>query len=132
MPVKDSIETHVDYVRGYVSDNFLPDTCNIYPFVTVPDGSGGYAEELGEARTYAGFEDIPCRVDPVRLYKNEEVFDQDTVITEYIIALPFDVEINQGDRVVYKERNLEMVRAIDLHSWNIVKRIHVSDLSANQ
>ena len=92
----------------------LPDTCTIYPDVGdnfVVDINGIESYDAKVARTYKGFEAIPCRADAVQAFRPTKISGQPSQVDEINLHLPVDLVVLETDIVIlngftYKIRQL--------------------------
>lgn len=105
----------------------MPDTCRVgYPVRTMQD-SGGWVDTY-TYYTYEGSDLIPCRLDPTRHYRKEDIFEQEVIPNEYMLNVPYDVRFNAGDRVEFGTLRYEIRKVIDEQSWRVVNRYLVVEL----
>lgn len=123
---KVSINRRLPKMRRSV-EALMPDTCRVaYPIRTIQD-SGSWLDTY-VYYTYQGNELIPCRVDPTRHYRKDDIFDQEVVPNEYMLVVPYDVSFNAGDRVEFLNVYYEISKIIDEHSWRVVNRYLIVEL----
>jgi hypothetical protein len=124
-----NIQSYVDLATRFIEANLLPDTCNIYPIERTNDGSGGWTEEAGENREYLDDEDIPCRLDPTRQYRDQTVFNQEITVTDYNLNIPRDCPVEVDDEVLHNSIRYVIKKLTDDQSWRSVKRLYVVRVS---
>lgn len=124
-PNEDTIQTYIDQANIRIYQYLLPDTCMIYPLTRVDDGSGGYTEAPGSLRSYNSSTDIPCRLDPTRQYRDQDIFDQEITVTDYFLNVPKDAPIFVDDIVVHMTNVYQIKKLTDDQSWRSVKKAYV-------
>lgn len=123
MPI--DIQSYVDSATAFIEANLLPDTCKIYPVVRTPDGSGGWSETAGSYRTYKGSSDIPCRLDPTRQYRDQDIYNQEITVTDYNLNLPKDAPVEVDDEIYHNSNRYTIKKLTSDQSWRSVKRLYV-------
>lgn len=119
-----NLQQYVDIARERVLSDLLPDVCSIYTRTRVNDGSGHY--DIAEVITeYNSSTSIPCRIDPTKQYRDQDVLDQELNVTDYYFSLPFDVTIGVDDIIVHNTLRYQIKKLSDNHSWKAVKRAFV-------
>lgn len=111
MPVKLGADATLGRRRTKVLNEFLPDVCHIAPFARTTDAAGGWGEALGDYLEYNGSSDIPCRLDPTRHYRKEDIYGQELIVNEYTMWLPLDVPV-QPDMWIEKDGTRFEVRKL--------------------
>lgn len=101
--------------------DLLPDTCRIER-MTPTNISGATEESWGTAVA-----SVACRFDPDTSRKETEVVAaQEAHLIRYIVTLPYDANILDGDRLAFQGNNYEILQLHDVHSNNASKRLKVS------
>lgn len=101
--------------------DLLPDTCRIERMTVT--NTNGYAEESWGTAVAS----IACRFDPDTSRKETEVAGaQEAHLIRYIVTLPYNANVQDGDRFVYQGSTYEMLQLHDVHSNNASKRVKVS------
>lgn len=119
-----NLQQYVDLARSRVISDLLPDVCSIMNRSRVNDGTGHY--NITEvARLYNSSENVPCRIDPTKQYRDQDVADQELTVTDYYFSLPYDVTIEVDDIIVYHTNRYQIKKLSDDHSWKAVKRAFV-------
>lgn len=119
------IQDYIDGANTFIYAYLLPDTCRIYPTTRVDDGSGGWSETPGALRTYLGSTDIPCRLDPTRQYRDQDIFDQEITVSDYNLNIPIGAPLVVDDIVLIGTQLYQVKKLTDNQSWNSVKRAYV-------
>lgn len=119
------VTAYFDIARDYVDSVLLTDTCKIYPITYTNDGAGSMIETKGSYRTYNSLEDIPCRLDQQRQYRESQVFLQEITPTNYYLSLPYDVPIEVNDRIEHGGLTYEIRQLFDDSTWKAVKKAFV-------
>lgn len=119
------VQDYIDVANEFIYAYLLPDVCQIYPLVRVDDGSGGYTEAPGDLREYEDSDEIPCRLDPTRQYRDQDIFDQEITVTDYFLNVPEDVPIFVDDIVLHNTVLYQIKKLSDDHSWRSVKKAYV-------
>ena len=118
MPMLSSSE--LAQLRSDILD-LLPDTCRIERMTVT--NSNGYPEESWGTAVAS----IACRFDPDTTRSNEDtIAEQEAHIIRYIVTLPYNAGVQDGDRLVFAGSNYEMLQLHDVHSDNASKRLKVS------
>lgn len=98
----------------------LPDICQIYTLRQTVDEAGmvGVPERI--PALYKGSSDIPCRLDASTHYRQVDVFDQDVTMHEYVLSLPRDLDITNGQVVEQDGVAYEIRKISNAQSWDVV------------
>ncbi len=104
----------------------LPDTCAILRPTATTDADGDSAETWGTAVA-----SVACRLDPF-LWRDWRglVAEREVNRTYFVLTLPFDADLRDGDRVVFNGDALEVMQRYDLHSSRIVLRAYVARVTS--
>ena len=104
----------------------LPDTAVIQSVANVSDGAGGVTPTWGVG---AGGT-VLCRVDPLGQISTESgvVASREAMAVRYRVTMPYDAPINVNNRVVIDGDTYEVVSVTIDHSWNVSKRVIVSEV----
>ncbi len=101
--------------------DLLPDTCRIER-MTFTNTTGNAEESWGTAVA-----SMACRFDPDTSRKETEtVAEQEAHLIRYIVTLPYNANVQDGDRLVFAGNTYEMLQIHDVHSSNATKRLKVS------
>lgn len=101
--------------------DLLPDTCRIERMTV--SNTTGYAEETWGTAVAS----IACRFDPDTSRKETEVAGEaEARLIRYIVTLPYDADVQDGDRLVFAGGTYEMLQLHDVHSNHASKRVKVS------
>ncbi len=100
--------------------DLLPDTCQIQTPIEV--NTGGYVEP-GWGTAVAS---VACRFDPDTPKYGEIIADKESHITRYIVTLPYNTPVEDGQRLVFSGNNYEILQIHDAHSDNATRRLRVS------
>jgi len=102
----------------------LPDVAVISAITNTSDGAGGWSEGLVTSGTVA------CRVDPLGANATESqvVVSREALEVTYRLTLPHDAPIAQNNRVVINGRTYEVVAVSIDHSWNVSKRVIITEV----
>lgn len=107
-------------LRNDIND-LLPDTCRIERMTAT--NTNGYAEESWGTAVAS----VACRFDPDTSRKETEVAgSQEAHLIRYIVTLPWNADVTDGDRLVYQNGTYEMLQLHDVHSAHASKRVKVS------
>ena len=120
-------DRHLTRARSRVLD-LLPDTCQIKPYVRVIDPAGGFSETFGTPLQYNGGSNIPCRLDPTRQYRSEDLFGQEAIVNDFTLTIPFDAPIEPDHKVFIGTQQYDIRKLSEAHSWNVVKRALVTQV----
>lgn len=122
-----NLDYYADLVRPLIIENLLPDTCTIYTRERINDGTGHYS--ISETVLYyKNSISVPCRIDPTRQYRDQDVADQELNVTDYYFSLPYDLEIAVDNVIVFGGIRYQIKKLSDAHSWKAVKRAFVVTL----
>lgn len=100
----------------------LPDTCNILRPSTSTD-SHYFADETANAGTVGTA--VACRLDPYtnRTDNQGMVAGREANRAYFMLTLPYDATIDDGDRVVVGADMLQILQLYSVHSDRIVTRV---------
>lgn len=107
----------------------MPDICHVLEPVRTIDDAGGWVEGEPIPVDYNGSVDIPCRVDPTRQYRQGDVFEQEVVISDFLITVPYDAPLHSDYIIHVGDIDYEVKKLMDSHSWNVTKRVFVVRLN---
>lgn len=124
--MKPDINRGIERRRKLIQKNLLPDVCSIYRYVRVPNGFGGYDEQLGDPLLYKGSDLIPCRLDPNAHYRQAEIFGQESLVNEYTLRIPHDAPLDPDRRIVINDIHYEVRKIMEYHSGVLVKMALIS------
>lgn len=128
MPVALGAYDRLEKRRQLVLDSVLPDTCQIAPFVRATDAAGGWTEGVGANLTFNGSIDIPCRLDPTRHYRKEDIYGQELIVTEYTLWLPYGVAIAADMHITKNGQRFEIRKLLNKQSNSVVQEVLVAAL----
>lgn len=120
-----NLQQYVDIARSIILSDLLPDTCTIASRTRTKDNTGHYSVSEDSPRTYNSSTSIPCRIDPTKQYRDQDVYDQEITLTDYYFSLPFDVTIEVDDIITHSGLKYQIKKLSDDHSWKAVKRAFV-------
>ena len=104
----------------------LPDTCAVLRPTTSTDTDGDSAATWGTAAA-----NLACRLDPFRWRDfGGLVAAREANRTYYVLTLPFDADVRDGDRVVVGGAPLEVMQLFDLHTERVVLRAYVARITS--
>lgn len=104
-----------------VAARLLPQFANIVIPSRVPDDSG-MVGNAGNTMTYNGDTSIPCRLDASMHYRQADVFEQETIVSEFTANFPRDL-ILPLDAVVWIEgQAFEIRKVLDVQAWDVTCR----------
>lgn len=116
----------LDRLRAKVTENLLPDTCNIFYQTRVIDDAGNAGAPTAVYLSYNGSQNIPCRFDPTRQYRTSDVFGQETLLDDFMVTLPYNIIPAVDYRVIKNGEEFEVRKVLSHHSWNVSSRIMVT------
>ncbi len=122
------LEHRIDHMRTRVLV-LMPDTCHVLETMHTIDEAGGWTNDEQVPVDYNGSPDIPCRVDPTRQYRQGDVFEQEVVISDFIITVPFDAPMLADYIIHVGDIDYEVKKLMDSHSWRVTKRAFVVRLN---
>lgn len=107
----------------------MPDTSIWYaPNKRIVDSSGAYKEYKGDNLTYKGSIYIPCRVDVARFFRSGTVNDQEILVNDFEMHVPFDFEPLADHRILYKDKFFEIRKLMDIYSNPVTKILLITRL----
>lgn len=103
--------------------DLMPSTCRIErPVVTITYGATSEAWGTAVAS-------VACRFDPDKTRKEENVIsDREAMVTRYQLTLPYNTDIQAGDRLIYNGGTYELIELHEQHSLNVFRRARVSQI----
>lgn len=112
-------------LRADIAD-LLPDTCQVQRMTS--SKSGPYdVEAWGTAVASTA-----CRFDPdTRMNTSDLVADREAGIARYIVTMAYDVDLRDGDRIVYSGGTYEITLLHTEHSMNGSTRARASMISGD-
>ncbi len=117
-------------IRERIAGSLLPDTCRIH----APSRNIGTAGTTGGATqgapiSYRGSIDIPCRLEASRHYRQGDVFMQETVISEFELYVPWDVEgPNHDYTIIMNNREYEFRKFMEDEGFRTTKGYLISEV----
>lgn len=104
----------------------LPDICAILRPTATTNADGDSASTWGTAVA-----SLACRLDPFHWRDwRGLVAEREVNRTYFVLTLPYDADLRDGDRVVVAASPLEVMQLFDLHSDRIVLRAYVARITA--
>lgn len=107
------------YMRDTISDNLLPDTCNILDPTNTPDGLGGFDETWGTATASAA-----CRVDQKKRMETDEAGALRPA-SGWVLTLAHDQAINTTQRIEHNGQTYRVVAIKEDASWEASTRVDI-------
>lgn len=120
MPVKLGADSTLNKRRAKAISDMLPDTFRAAPFVRSTDAAGGWSEANGDWLTYNGSIEIPCRLDPTRHYRKEDIFGQELIVNEYTLWFPHDVPLKPDMWIEKDGTRFEVRKLLDKASRSVL------------
>lgn len=118
MPLLTSSE--LAQLRSDILD-LLPDTCRIERMTV--SNTNGYAEETWGTAVAS----IACRFDPDNTRIAQEIVAAgEANVIRYIVTLPYDANVQDGDRLFFASSYYEIQQLHDVHSDRASRRLRVS------
>lgn len=117
-----AITRQVAIQREIVIARLMPDTCQVIPTEgTVPDitGEGVYVDTPATARVWRGLTAVPCRFDLSRAFRPAALRQQTAVVDEFNLELPFDVVLDENDKIVINSQEFEIMRLKNISQWDV-------------
>jgi hypothetical protein len=100
---------------------FFTDTCRVER-PTVTNTNGYTSKAWGTAVTSA-----LCRFDPDNSNRDVQVIgDREADISQYLVSLEYDVDIRDGDRLVYDGGTYHITSLAEAHSAQFTTRVRCS------
>lgn len=124
---------HVNRASAAMVAYALPDRCKI----RIPTGNptistSGRLTSSQAYRTYAGSQNIPCRLDISRAQRAESTEVQEVIASEHTIYLPPDVEVRPDDQIEFtingRLRVFEIRKIADISAWDAATEATVTEL----
>lgn len=118
-------------MRERVEARLLPSTAVMYPRVNVVTPSGGITGQTtrGTALLYEGSSNIPCRLDVARHYRVDAIFNQEAVVEEYELHVPFDAPLPVNVEIVVNGHSYEVRKHFDYGTpWTVTKYAIVTEI----
>lgn len=101
--------------------DLLPDTCRIER-PTYVNVAGDVTETWGTATA-----SVECRFDPDRLRREQEtVAEREAGVARYIVTLPYDADVQDGDRLYFDGEYYQIFQLHNQHSMNGSVRCRVT------
>lgn len=99
----------------------MPDTCQLVPSkgtaITITDA--GYPIQTDPtAKLWRGITNIPCRVDISRAFRPDALPAQTVVVDEYNLQLPYDVTVDENDKVLIGDEIFEIRKLKKISEWD--------------
>ena len=115
--------------------HMLPDTCTITPATDeaseVISRIGIVTSDVPANRQYLGSEDIPCRADPQRSFRPDELRHQVSSVDELDLQLPYDVIIEETDIVTLRGEQYKIRKLENDGNWDFSKVAKIMRLTTN-
>lgn len=111
----------------------LPDTCNLQPSANgySTDAFGIITPVVAALREWRGTTDIPCRFDISRAMRNDRLDVQTTVVTEYHVDLPYDLEVDENDWLIHNGVTYEIKRLKAASDYDLTREVTVAAANIN-
>ncbi len=107
--------------------SLLPSVCNVGRR-SITNDAGGLWDESATNVSYESSTNIPCRVDPLRTHRDGSIVNQEILINDYVITLPYDFRIELNDLITYDGRSFQVRKLMQGHSWNVSSRAFLTEL----
>lgn len=115
------ITKQVERERERYITKLMPDTCQLFPSkgtaITITD-AGIPMQTAATAKLWRGIPNVPCRADVSRAFRPDALPPQTVVVDEYNLQLPYDVDVNEDDRVVIGGETYEIRKLKRLSAWD--------------
>lgn len=102
----------------------LPDTCTIQR-ASITTNSAGHSAQTWAASSSG----VACRIDP---YQRQDstgmVGQQEKQRAWYRLTVPYDTDLQDGDRIIYSSDTYEVIQLHDDHSLRAVRRAVIAKL----
>lgn len=128
------IQKQVNFARERYITALMPDTCRLTP----SEGTNVTISPLGvatqtpaTAKVWRGTSDIPCRIDVSRAFRPDTMDVQTTVVDEYNLQLPFDVNADENDIVTFNGERYEIRKLKQASEWDYTVEALVMRVSAD-
>lgn len=127
-------------MRDTVGKSFLPQIARVFAPERIVNSSGIWSDDFQSAPViYNGKYalagalqgDIPCRLDPTRLYRDANRFGQEVIVNEFTIYFPYDFTIIADYTIVLDGGKYEVRKIIDDQGWGITKYALVVRIDQN-
>lgn len=129
-------EVYMARERQYVEDHLLYDTCEIWERgddITIDD-LGVETPGTATKKTYtptggSPTTTIPCRIDPSRAFRPERLDLQEVNVNEFVLHLPFSVDVLPDERIVVNSsRELRSRKVITDSSLSLTREVLVTEM----
>jgi hypothetical protein len=121
----DAIQEKINRFRERVIQDALPDKCRITPPAYTTVGAEGIPVETNPIPiVWRGETEIPCRIDQSTAFRPEQMYTQTIITNEYLLVLPFDVEVKPEYNVYLETGQKFEIRAQHLaySAWDEVRK----------
>ncbi len=129
-----AVTAQVAIQRELLIQRYMPDTCQLVPTEgTTPTvvGVGVLEQTAPTAKLWRGLTNIPCRVDLSRAFRPAALKEQTAEVNEFTIEFPYDVPIDEDDKVVIDGDEYEIRRLKDVSVWDVTVEALVMLVSTN-
>lgn len=123
MPVHLGQYDKLERRRALVLAEVMPDTCHIAPYVRSADPAGGWTEGYGPSLEFNGSPDIPCRLDPTRHYRKEDIYGQELIVNEYTMWLPYGVAVAPDMHITKDGERFEVRKLLNKQSNSVAQQV---------
>lgn len=117
-------DDEMDKIRADVEANSMPGTCNLLSRTNTRDSEGGFKETWGTATA-----DVPCLVENLsnaRMFQHEALVGFSLrAVSDWILTIPFDVEITEDMRVEHNNNVYNVTSVDDDPDWRINRRANL-------
>lgn len=110
------------------TERLLPSTCQIYRREIQIGEDMTYIDTLGDALTWRGLTDIPCRVDQTRHVRDVELYSQEVIVNELELRVPHDAPLQVNTVVMIKGRPFRVIKMYDVVDFMPVKGAVISEV----
>lgn len=103
----------------------LPDTCTIQR-ASITTNSAGHSAQTWAASSSG----VACRIDPIPRTQGDNgmVGQQEKQRAWYRLTVPYDTDLQDGDRIIYSSDTYEVLQLHDDHSLRAVRRAVIAKI----
>lgn len=115
----------IAWMRSWVENNAMPDTCNILSATLASDGMGGFTTTWGTATA-----NVPCRLDRVNTGLETQTGGAVELFQEWVLTMPYDETISTQNRIGTGGHIYEVTGVDDDKSWPVTIRVYLEPINA--
>lgn len=123
------LRNQLAHSKEWLITAMLPDTCQLTPPANgyTVDGFGIPIPTTASPKTWRGSTDIPCLFEISRAMRNDQLPEiQTTVVTEYHVQLPYDVDVSENDILTHDGVSYEIRRLKNASEFDLLREATVA------